>query len=88
MAKDINYRGSFLQKMFTALEQNEDMTLGEIMYSFLHKDNLNGKHFWHGSDEEIYTALENFTKFGLEQDEPLDEQAFTFWREKQQFGLK
>ena len=54
--------------MFTALEQNEDMTLGEIMYSFLHRDNLNGKHFWHGSDEEIYTALENFTKFGLEQD--------------------
>lgn len=66
-------------KLHTALEQNPTLTLGEILYSFLHKENIKGKHFWHASDEEIYTALESFNKFGTEQDEPLDTNEFNFW---------
>lgn len=85
--KQINYRASFLMKMSSAIENNPTLTLGEILYSFLHKDNLKGMHFWYASDEDIYTALENFNKFGIEEDEPLDVQAFNFWVEKKSFGL-
>lgn len=74
-----NYKGSIISKLFTAAENNPEMTMGEILYSFLHKDNLNGKHFFHASDIEIYNAIEEFTKLGAEQDEPLDEAGFLFW---------
>lgn len=76
---NINYRGNIFLNIEKAFLQNQDMTVGEILFSFLHKDNLNGKHFFYAKDQEIHQALDNFLKFGIEQDEPLEEQAFEFW---------
>ena len=79
MSIDIKYRASFFSQLHKAIEQNTELTLGEVMYSAFHKDNLKGKHFWHATDEEMVTALENFNKFGIEDEEPLNEQEFDFW---------
>lgn len=80
--KNINYTGSFLLKLEEAFDKNPDMTIGEIMYSAFRGSNMKGKHFFYASDEEMYTALENFLKFEEDNDEPLSEQDFSFWVEQ------
>ncbi len=82
----VNYKGSIISKMFTAVENNPDMTMGEILYSFLHKENLDNKHFFYASDKEIYNALEEFTKIGVETEEPLPTNEFEFWIEGKKFS--
>jgi hypothetical protein len=77
--KPINYRGSILSALYKALEQNEEMTTGEILYSFLRKENMQGKHFFYSSDQEIYNALERFNKIEEEEDEPMNEIEFNLW---------
>jgi hypothetical protein len=83
-----NYKGSIISKLFTAVENNPDMTMGEILYSFLHKENLGGKHFFYAEDKEIYNALEDFTKIGIETEEPLAINEFEFWIEGKRFSTK
>ncbi len=83
-----NYKGSIVSKLFTAIENNPDMTMGEILYSFLHKDNLKGQHFFYASDVEIYNALEEFTKIGVESEEPLPTNEFEFWIAGKNFSTK
>ena len=83
-----NYKGSIISKLFAAVEGNPDMTMGEILYSFLHKDNLKGQHFFYASDIEIYNALESFTKLGVEADEPLGTNEFEFWIEGKNYSTK
>ena len=79
----INYLGSFLIQLEEAFEKNPDMQIGEVLFSAFHKSNMNNKHFFYATDEEMYTALERFNKFGQdEEDEPLTEQAFSFWVEQ------
>jgi|GEM_PF-5250016 len=77
--KQINYKGNILTQLEKAIVENNDMTIGEILFSVVHKDNTNGKHFFYMNDEEMYNAFERFNKFGVEEDEPLDEQGFEFW---------
>ena len=77
--KPINYRGSILSALYKALEQNEEMTVGEILFSFLSKENMYGNHYFYASDQEIYNALERFNKFGLDEDEPMNEIEFNLW---------
>lgn len=76
---DINYRGNIFSQIEKAMLENPTMTVGEILFSFLHKDNMQGKHYFYASDQEIYMALERFNKFGVEQEEPIDEVGFEFW---------
>lgn len=83
-----NYKGSILSKLFAAVEKNPDMTMGEILYSFLHKNNLKGQHFFYASDVEIYNALEEFTKIGVEIEEPLPTAEFLFWVEGKPYTTK
>jgi len=82
----VNYKGSIISKMFAAVENNPEMNMGEVLYSFLHKDNFNGKHFFYASDLEIYNALEAFTKIGVETEEPLSTNEFEFWVDGKQFA--
>lgn len=79
----INYKGSFVTKLFQAFEKNPDMDISDVLMSITHKSNFNGKHFFYTTDEQMYNSLENFVKVGLEEDEPLEEQAFEFWAEQQ-----
>jgi hypothetical protein len=83
-----NYKGSIVSKLFAAVENNPDMSMGEILYSFLHKDNLRGQHFFYASDIEIYNSLEKFTKIGVENDEPLTSNEFEFWVEGKNYSTK
>lgn len=83
-----NYKGSIISKLYTAIENNPDMTMGEILYSFLHKDNLKGQHFFYAKDIEIYNALEEFTKIGVETEEPLPTNEFEFWVEGKNYSTK
>ncbi len=83
-----NYKGSIISKLFTAVESNPEMTMGEILYSFLHKNNLKGQHFFYASDVEIYNAIEEFTKIGTEIEEPLPTNEFQFWVEGKTFTTK
>lgn len=83
-----NYKGSILSKLFAAVEKNPSMTMGEILYSFLHKDNLKGQHFFYASDVDIYNALEEFTKIGIETEEPLPTAEFLFWVEGKTYTTK
>ena len=77
--QQINYKAANITKLRTALEQNPNMTFGEVVFSALHRENINGKHFFYASDVEIHNALERFCKFGIEQEEPLQENEFNFW---------
>jgi hypothetical protein len=83
-----NYKGSIVSKLFAAVENNPDMTMGEILYSFLHKDNLKGKHFFYASDIELYNSIEQFTKIGLEIEEPISSNEFEFWIDGKNFSTK
>lgn len=83
-----NYKGSIVSKLFTAVENNPDMTMGEILYSFLHKDNLKGQHFFYASDLELYNALEQFTKIGVDVEDPVSSNEFSFWVEGKNFATK
>lgn len=83
-----NYKGSIISKLFTAVESNPEMSMGEILYSFLHKDNLKGQHFFYATDLEIYNALEEFTKIGVEIEEPLPTAEFQFWVEGKTYTTK
>ncbi len=83
-----NYKGSIVSKLFTAVENNPDMTMGEILYSFLHKDNLKGQHFFYSSDLEIYNALEQFTKIGADVEEAISSNEFEFWIDGKNFSTK
>jgi hypothetical protein len=83
-----NYKGSIISKLFTAVENNPDMTIGEILYSFLHKENLKGQHFFYASDKDIYNSLEEFTKLGIEVEEPLATNEFEFWVEGKNYSTK
>ena len=77
--KPINYRGSILSALYKAVEQNEEMTIGEILFSFLSKQNMQGKHFFYATDQEIYNAIERFNKFENEDDSPMNEVEFNLW---------
>jgi hypothetical protein len=83
-----NYKGSIISKLFTAVENNPEMTMGEILYSFLHKENLKGQHFFYATDLEIYNAVESFTKIGAEVEEPLSTNEFEFWVEGKNYSTK
>lgn len=83
-----NYKGSIISKLFAAVEGNPEMTMGEILYSFLHKDNLKGQHFFYASDVEIYNALEEFTKIGVDIEEPMASNEFEFWIEGKNYSTK
>jgi hypothetical protein len=62
----INYTGAILQKLEEAVEKNPNMTIGEVLFQFLHKPQLKGKHYFYATNEEIYTSLEKFCKHGTE----------------------
>lgn len=85
---EVNYKGSFLNKLLLAVDRNPEMTMGEILYSFLHKSNLKGKHFFYCTDIELYNSLENFTKIGVETEEPVSTNEFEFWIENVKYGTK
>lgn len=75
-----NYKGAIINQLFTAVERNPDMTMGEIFHSFLRKSFL-GKATVEATDEEIYTAVEAFSHQS-DEDEPYDEVGFDFFVQK------
>lgn len=83
-----NYKGSIISKLFAAVEKNPEMTMGEILYSFLHKENLKGQHFFYATDIEIYNSIEEFTKIGIDKEEPLPTNEFEFWIEGRNYSTK
>lgn len=78
----INYKGSIMTLLFKTLEANEEMTFGEVLYSFLGQKGLGGKHFVNPSDQEIYTALERFFKKDKDSDDICSEEEFENWINK------
>jgi hypothetical protein len=82
MSSQFNIKGSILTMLFTALENNPSMSVGEVLYSVTNKKSLKGKRLIEASDNEIYTAVEAFVKFNDEADEPYDDNAFIFWVDK------
>lgn len=78
----INYKGNFINQLYKAVEQNPDLTIGEILFSFLREPRLS-KHYFYATDKEIYNSLENLNKEPKEEeDQPMDIQAFDFWIEQ------
>ena len=79
----INYKGNFINQLYKAIEENPDLTIGEILFSFLREPAL-GKHYFYSTDEDIYNSLIKLNKKPKEdKDAPLDTQAFSFWIEQQ-----
>jgi len=78
----INYKGNFINQLYKAIEKNPDLTLGELLFSFLREQRLR-KHYFYATDEEIYNSLEKLNKEPKDtEDEPMDIQAFDFWVEQ------
>lgn len=78
----INYKGNFINQLYKTIEKNPDLTLGEILFSFLREQRLK-KHYFYATDEEIYNSLEKLNKEPEDkEDEPMDIQAFDFWVEQ------
>lgn len=75
------HKTAFIGALSNALADNPDNTIGEILMSVLHCSNFNGKHFFYVSDEEIYTATENFNSIDMS-DEIFTETEFDEWRDK------
>lgn len=83
----INYKGNFINQLYKAVQQNADLSIGEILFSFLREQRL-GKHYFYSTDEEIYNSLEKFNKQPKEeQDEKIDEKDFVFWIGKNVYKL-
>jgi hypothetical protein len=79
----INYKGNFINQLYKAIEDNSDLTIGEVLFSFLREPAL-GKHYFYSTDEDIYNSLIKLNKSLKEdKDTPLDTQAFSFWIEQQ-----
>jgi len=70
----INYKGAILQKLDEAVEKNPNMSFGEVLFQFLHKPQLKGKHYFYATNEEIYTSIEEYCKNGTEIEATLTEQ--------------
>jgi hypothetical protein len=75
----INYKGAFLNELDTAIEMNPEMSIGNLLYSILNKQNLKGVHYFYASDEEIVTGLENFVKLGVDDDETISTNDYIVW---------
>lgn len=75
----VNYRMSFIAGIDKALEKNPTMRLGEILYSIVRKQNMNGLHFFYAEDNEMISALEKFNSFVEELDEPMSQEDFEKW---------
>lgn len=75
----INYKGVFITKLEDAITFNPNMDLATILMGFLNKRQLNGKHFFDCSDEEIYASLETFLLDIATEDEMLTEEEFKDW---------
>jgi hypothetical protein len=78
----INYKSSIIAELFNLCEKNLELTMGEILYSFLRPKYLNGKRLLEASDEEIYIALEKANGTDLEIDSVLTEEEFNEWINK------
>lgn len=74
----INYRGAIVQKLEQVVEENPTMTIGEILFQFLHHTEL-GKPYFYSTDGEIYTSLENFAKNGVDKEEQISEEELNTW---------
>lgn len=78
----INYKGNFINQLYKAIEKNPDLTLGELLFSFLREPRIR-KHYFYATDEEVYNSLEKLNKEPKDtEDEPMDVQAFDFWVEQ------
>lgn len=75
----INYKGNFINQLYKAIEKNPELTLGEILFSFMREQRLE-KHYFHATDQEIYNSLERFNKEPNDGDDtPLQEREFAEW---------
>lgn len=77
--RKINYTGSFLIKFEEALSKNSGMSIGEIIFAAFRKENMDGKHPFYATDEQMYTALEKFNKLEIDEDEEFSEEDFNMW---------
>lgn len=83
----INYKGNFINQLYKAIEENPDLTIGEILFSFLREPAL-GKHYFYSTDEDIYNSLIKLNKKPKEdEDVPLKEKDFIFWVGKKVYSL-
>lgn len=75
----INYKGNFINQLYKSIERNSELTLGEILFSFLREQRLE-KHYFKATDQEIYNSLEKFNKEPDEdEDVPLQDREFAEW---------
>lgn len=77
----VSVRGSVINMLFSAAEQNPEMTMGEIFHTFLRKSALNGKHFVEATDDELYNSLEKFLKETKEEHQEMTDEEFAVWTE-------
>lgn len=81
----INYKGNFINQLYKAIEQNPDLTLGELLFSFLRESRLK-KHYFYVTDEEIYNSLEKLNKTPAEEkEEKVGEKDLVVWIGKNVF---
>lgn len=77
---ELSFRGLIFQEIKRALQENKDLTVGEILYTGLHKTELNGKSLFCASDEEILNSLERLNKGIIMEDEQYTDEEFENWR--------
>lgn len=77
---ELSFRGLIFQEIKKALQENKDLTVGEILYTGLHKTELNGKSLFCASDEEILNSLERLNKGIIMEDEQYTDEEFENWR--------
>lgn len=82
----INYKGNFINQLYKAIEKNPDLTLGELLFSFLREQRLK-KHYFYTTDEEIYNSLEKLNKEFIEGDSLLNDKDFAFWAGKNLYRI-
>lgn len=78
MSTVYNYKGSIVNLLFSAIENNPELTFGQVLHSIISKNALK-KNYLEATDEEIYTSTENFVKFKETYDEPMSDEEFNNW---------
>jgi len=78
----MRYNALTLLELDKLVEENEDLSMGQIFYSFLRPCFLNGKHLLDATDEEIFTSIENARKREGKDEEMSTEEITEFLNKK------
>lgn len=78
----MNYKNLITLEQDKLIEENQDLTMGQIYYTFLRPCFLNGKHLLDATDEEIFNSIENARKREGKEEELSTEEITEFLNRK------